>query len=1519
MKKKAFNALRLFLAVAVLAMSIPLNMFVVTAGSSTKALDVGADCANTTLTAEQVYGDFTVKATDSKTVAIDENEKTDETGTMVFSKRMKLGGAGDPTYRSVHFTTAAAAQITVYAMSSSGTADRPLSLYKADGTLVSTQTALGTVTDNKIPQSTYTVTEAGTYYLASDDGGINIYYIKVAELVEETFSFNASDGTVGDIPNGTIFGEFTVTADASHAVSIDANAKTSSDGTLTFTQRLKLGGAGTAAYRSVHFATEGEAEITVYAISSSSSADRPLALFDTSDDSTISTRTAMGAYASGLEPLTYSVTAAGDYYLASTDGGINIYYISVTQKVYGGDSGPARPAWADATAPTIDSVTLNGADTDIIDVAWTGDISNDGADRIFARLIKDGEIVVSSSTATAGTTGTLQLTPPSSGDYVIRLDAVRTGETDIKSSADEAFNGFVKSLEAISVGNIRTTAVSGTTASLIVEWSEVDEATHYTVEYKTGADPYTTAADNVTDLTYTIPGLTVGTTYDIRVTAVRGGDSVSDEASKEVAAENERWMTALVGSGAAGTFQENGDGSITINATGGKIADSEDGFSYYYTEVDPETENFTLTATFYIDDASNKDNQSGFGIIAIDTFEAGNSNARYFNSAGTMFAKYSNVIDGAITTRYGVPGGKFVTGYSGAPTASSASRAVIDTSPFDWNFKSSYTAGTNLNPPKFETGETYTLTLRKSNTGFHSTIEGINGEIICYEPELLLQQDGDKYYVGVFVSRKITVTISDINFATIHPDDDDAPLERPVSYITPTLTLDSGTTSTSNNYTAAFYSNVNGTLEITDGLGRIYASNISVTKNVRATVNIELLTSTNNLIATITPLPSESQGLGEYEELSSYEPVSRSFTVKVNRFGYSSNALYVSPTGSSSGDGTEANPLDIYTATAYAQAGQEIILKGGTYNLNKGITIERGHNGTAGNRITLMSAPGEYAILDLSNSSSGGITLKGDYWHIYNIEICNSQSGKKPMLIQGHHNIVEKVVSHSNGDTGFQISGFSSEPFSMWPSYNQVISCVSYDNCDALRNDADGFAAKLTCGDGNVFKYCIAYNNIDDGYDLYAKSTSGSIGAVTIDSCIAYNNGWLTTDAPDAQKGEGNGFKLGGESMPGQHILINSISYGNLAKGITSNSGPDCKIFNSTSYNNGTYNFQLYTSAATSNYDFSGVISYLPTTTDAVGYANQSPIISTTNYLNGINSQSISVAADWFVSLDTSIIPTIAADGSINMHGLLELTENAPSDAGARISANPNPTVINIGTPVGTTTPGGGGSAPSEPQISGDSGTKGWAAIEDKIKETAQGGKITIDMKGTTTVPKSVLEAIKGKDIDLVLAVGGGTWTINGKDIENGDLKDVDLSVNKSLNLLPASIVDKLRGGNQAIQLHLYFSGKFRFKATFSFDAGSSNSGKHANLFYYNPTTKQFEYVSSGKIGSDGKVGLDFDHASDYVVVISDEIMTVPASEPSNEPAENPKTGNEATSTMLIIMTALALTTAISIKKKALK
>ena len=241
----------------------------------------------------------------------------------------------------------------------------------------------------------------------------------------------------------------------------------------------------------------------------------------------------------------------------------------------------------------------------------------------------------------------------------------------------------------------------------------------------------------------------------------------------------------------------------------------------------------------------------------------------------------------------------------------------------------------------------------------------------------------------------------------------------------------------------------------------------------------------------------------------------------------------------------------------------------------------------------------------------------------------------------------------------------------LWPTGNLIKNCESFDNCDKGRNDADGFAAKLTCGEDNKFYGCISHNNIDDGWDLYAKSVSGEIGAVTIENCVTYNNGWLTTDdvtAKGYEYGEGNGFKLGGGQMKGAHVLKNSISFDNHAKGITSNSCPDCKIINCISYNNSldnsAYNVGLNTKDSNIKaWEVTGLISLNNSKNTKLEDLIPFALHSENNYIYdgsaSYNNKGEQATEDWFESVDTSVKPTRNEDGTINMHNLLLLKDTS--------------------------------------------------------------------------------------------------------------------------------------------------------------------------------------------------------------------------------------------------------------------
>lgn len=1099
-----------------------------------------------------------------------------------------------------------------------------------------------------------------------------------ASAQENPDVLNASEMPMGVIDSSIPVGRYIVNATASAAVEVDGQNRTG--GEHSFTQRLKLNGSGNANQRSVSFNTVGPAVLNAYALSASAGADRELALY-TEDGTELQRQPAYGA-PTDIPLAMFEVPEAGSYYVASPSSGVNIFYLELID-------GPAaeRPAWDGVADPVITEVTISGGE---IVVEFDGVVGFAGADRATATLYdEEGVAVANGLSGTQGSAGSIALSPVASGDYAVEVALQRTDEHEAKLSERVDAPSFTLPLETSEIISALTSAVTGDTATLTVEWRAVPEAERYTLAYRAEGTDGWTELDATASTGLAVPGLTPGLSYELRVTAERGEDVTTSLIHEvTVASVVERWLESQAGVSSNGSLNHNVDGSMTFDMMGnnGKIADSEDGFLYYYTQIDPETENWTMSATFTVDDASGKDNQSGFGLIAIDTFEPGVRDARYFNSAGTMAAKYARDVGGNLDVRYGTPGSKIVTGYTDGPRVATPARDMSLSEPFDWDFRDGMTEGSNVNPPRFVNGDVWEFTLRKSNTGFHSTwvVDGEVVEIINYDPELLLQQTDDSYYAGVFAARNVVVTVSDFEFTTIHPDDDDEPLERPTTYITPWVSADVTRTTPHNSLELPLLSNVHGEAVVLDADGLQLAGPVDLEPNVVTGASVALADGANDYTVVLTPREEQIQ-LGEYEDLDSYDPVETSVGITVNRFGEPGQSLYVAPDGTADGSGHPSEPLDLHTAIAYVQPGQQIILLPGTYQPTSRLLINRGNNGTAEEPIVMMSEPGSRAVLDLSESPNGGIHLRGDHWHLYNLEIMNSRGYQKPLLIGGHHNVVERIESHHNADTGIQISGSATEPPSMWPSHNLVVSSVAHNNADPLANDADGFAAKITSGDGNVFRYNIAYHNIDDGWDLYAKSTEGPIGDVVVEHSVAFRNGWLEADTERELVGEGNGFKLGGENQPGAHRLFNSVTFDNAGTGVTSNSGPDVEVVDVTSYGNDRANLNLYTGEAnTTDYEVDGFLSAAGGARDSIGLRGQDDDIRTnpSNIFDGVTVGGEAVTDDWFVSVDLDIKPRIAADGSIDMRGLLELVEDAPLQTGAFLTANPNPTQIDVLPPV---------------------------------------------------------------------------------------------------------------------------------------------------------------------------------------------------------------------------------------------
>mgnify|MGYP002672714338 CR=1 FL=1 len=804
-----------------------------------------------------------------------------------------------------------------------------------------------------------------------------------------------------------------------------------------------------------------------------------------------------------------------------------------------------------------------------------------------------------------------------------------------------------------------------------------------------------------------------------------------------------------------------GDGSVNVWSVGSKgklVPASTDGVAFYYATI-PANKNFTLTATANVNSWTYTNGQEGFGLMAADavgtngdasvfwnnSYMASATKVEYYSSVDeeTGVASVSKTSGDKISMKLGI-GSQEKIGVTNdnidklkdndtdtVTNEFKTSMSTLDTSKLGseagtYNLIGNYTntdstfVGTTVENPI----TTIKLTIQKNNTGYFVSYTDANGNTTTkkyYDTEALSKLDADNVYVGMFASRTCDVTYTDISLTTIDPADDAPAEERPVEYKDVVLSVSSASTSSSEDYKLKGMSNVDGHVVVTKGEEVVGEGDVKASEAFA--FDTKLKVGDNKFVVTLTP--DENFKFGDYELPTSYDPVEVSKSVTYAYFTgdliyvsaeataavdeAKANETYSSKAQINSGKGTKGNPIDIYNAVAYAKAGQKILLLEGNYKVANNLLIPFGINGTSEKPIYMMpEQAGTRVVLDFAGTTGEGITLCGNYWYIQNIDVTNSANGKDGIHVAGSYNVLDSVNTYNNGNTGIQISRFSNvQAKSDWPAYNTIKNCTSHNNADAGYEDADGFAAKLTIGKGNVFVGCIAHNNADDGWDFFAKVETGNIPTVVIMNCVAYANGYLE-DGTDA--GNGNGFKMGGSSLAAGHVILNSVAFENKAKGIDSNSCPDNVVVSSTSYNNNNYNIALYTNdAKNTDYTAYGALSYrnkyqsvsdslkakgtqdaakLYQATDyywkaASGDANEASTALTDSSFVSVNTNSVNVDTATALTETATLLADTAsaikytaepvtrnADGTINMNGLMMLTAETRAALGAGVGAD---------------------------------------------------------------------------------------------------------------------------------------------------------------------------------------------------------------------------------------------------------
>ena len=166
-------------------------------------------------------------------------------------------------------------------------------------------------------------------------------------------------------------------------------------------------------------------------------------------------------------------------------------------------------------------------------------------------------------------------------------------------------------------------------------------------------------------------------------------------------------------------------------------------------------------------------------------------------------------------------------------------------------------------------------------------------------------------------------------------------------------------------------------------------------------------------------------------------------------------------------------------------------------------------------------------------------------------------------------------------------------------------------------------------------------------------------------------------------------------------------------------------------------------------------------------------------------------------------------------------------------------------------------------------------AIEPVNEKTGKDNGLTLDMSGHSTIYAGTLETIREEKRNVVLTISDEVqWQIDGNSFGDGELTDVNLNVTIGSSRIPTRKLNQLvRDDEKWMELSLSHDGDFGFDATLTLTVLDAIPGQYANLFYYNETSKEFEYICASKVSEECKMSFLFKHASDYVIIFGESGM----------------------------------------------
>ena len=561
---------------------------------------------------------------------------------------------------------------------------------------------------------------------------------------------------------------------------------------------------------------------------------------------------------------------------------------------------------------------------------------------------------------------------------------------------------------------------------------------------------------------------------------------------------------------------------ITVESRGGKIGNSHDGLTYYYTTID-SSKNFVLEALVRIDQFGPENGakpaaQEGCGLLVRDIL--GPTRNEQVVPGIEEFPASSNMVMTAVMTHD-------KSNHTNVDIMQLDRNGVL----YPWGNQNiamqRRNVAQNIN---LEQNNTFILRLERTNEGFVSSYAPQGSkEFISLNtsyPQRVQKLDNDKYYVGFFSSRNARMTVLDATLTTSDANLIDLNYQAPSEETY--LELNSAPIINKNDQQYTFSARTNS-----DGLLALSSQEppIAVKAGELISIKLPLNNSERTISYTFTPNNPEQKALTGKFDLTDNDLLG-------------SATLYASAHGNAQGKGTKNSPLDVATALKLVKDGGVVYLLDGQYDLT---TLDSQCSGSPAGLKTLQGS---------NKVIFHGLNVAASYLKLISFNVTT-----KPLNVSGSYNHLSFINAYACDDTGIWVASPKEVGRALWASHNLIEDCTSHENQDPGNINADGFAVKMRVGDGNRIVRALSWGNADDGYDLFNKIEDGPNGAVKIEDSVAmFNNN--------------NGFKLGGEGLPVAHSINGSIAYRNGMDGFTDNFNPGAiAVSNNVSIDNQRFNY----------------------------------------------------------------------------------------------------------------------------------------------------------------------------------------------------------------------------------------------------------------------------------------------------------------------------------------------------------